>query len=547
MPESLRELLQPHWPAMVQRLGDRWPAFEATVRERALQRALHSRPAVARYAGLCLTLGPGFEERPENEWALAVLADERLGDWVKLHQVVLRAGDALRRRGTDPQPLLAADAALVDVLEQERAAADPDGLPLPREACDIDAIDLRLLQAEWRQEYQRIDGTWQRAPAPLPPSVRIDATHPAPPQLRVLTHAQGTGPAALLQLRQIPHGRCRSERHPAAQWLDARGAQRWQGHEARAVSWPVHAMTQPPAPDGLGSALIEETSPAVHLLEAGSCGLRDQGVPLGAVHMRVWAYPADQWLFALQRDGSFELDRAAAPAPATPTRVRLERDAQPLSPAAWQRGFDDVLSTALGQGIERLFAAWGETAQQPALQAQGRLLGGRGVLSWGWREGPGGLADKPLLRVLADLDLICATTLSLAGDIDVGASRTRVRLRAEGGGALRFELTREQPVPALLQALLPASVSWRCPFTIDFDPIANDNAVVCSSAGPCTGALVGEAGLRPRPAGSGWQWFLRLGLEPVVAPMTLHDPVLGQTRRSLALLPALTLVDWSLG
>jgi hypothetical protein len=71
--------------------------------------------------------------------------------------------------------------------------------------------------------------------------------------------------------------------------------------------------------------------------------------------------------------------------------------------------------------------------------------------------------------------------------------------------------------------------------------------VVCHALGPCSGALVGEAGLRPRSEGSGWQWFVKLGLEPVFAPIMLHDPLLGQTQRKLALLPALTLVDWSAG
>lgn len=545
--DALRERLRPHWPAMVQRIGERWPAFEAAVRQKAALRGLTSDEAIARFAGLCLTFGPGFEDKPEHEWALAVLADERLGEWVKLHQLVLRAESALKRRGGDAQALVDSDAGLLDALDRERSATDAAPSPLPRRACDLDALDLRVLDADWRHEMQRGDGAWQRVPAPQPASLRVDLQHPAPSRICLLSHAPGDGALTQLQLRQIAHGGC-GERHPAAQWLDASGLQRWHGHEARAVSWPVAAMAQPPAPLGFGTPLVEETSPAVHLLKVESCGLRDQGVPLGQVQTQVWAYPAHQWLFALHRSGAIERDTAAqAPAAPAPTRVRLQRDDRPVEAPAWGRGFDRELEAAVQQGLAALFQAWGATAQQAAMQSRIELLTGLATLAWGWREGPAGLGDAAVLRVLADLDLRCALQLNLLGEITVGASRSRLRLQTEGGAPLQFALTREQAATPLLEALLPARASWRCPFTIDVDPIANDEAVVCQSIGPCTGAIVGEAGLRPRAAGSGWQWFVKLALEPVMAPLTLHDPVLGQTQRKLALLPALTLVDWSLG
>jgi hypothetical protein len=545
---DLRERLRPHWPVMVQRIGERWPAFESAVRQRAVLRGLTSEAAIARFAGLCLSFGPGFEDKPEHEWALAVLADERLGEWVKLHQLVLRAESALKRRGGDAPALVAGDSGLLDALDLLRHEADPDAAPLPRRACDIEAVDLRVLEADWRQEMQRTDGTWQRVRVPQPASLRVDLQRPAPPRLCVLSHAPGEGPQTLLQLRQIAHGGC-GERHPAVQWLDASGLQRWAGHQARAVSWPVAAMAQLPAPPGYGSALIEQTSPAVHLLKVETCGLRDQGVPMERIETQVWAYPAHQWLFALQRGGALQWDSTAATtSPASPpTQLRLQRDERPIDAPAWTRRFDTELEAALREGLAALLKAWSSTAQQPALQARAELLTGRATLAWGWREGAGGIADDAVLRVLADLDLRCATQLQLLGEIEVGASRTRVRLQAQGEAPLHFELARERNQPPLLDALLPARVSWRCPFTIDADPIANDEAVVCQALGPCSGALVGEAGLRPRSEGSGWQWFVKLGLEPVFAPITLHDPLLGQTQRKLALLPALTLVDWSAG
>ena len=63
-----------------------------------------------------------------------------------------------------------------------------------------------------------------------------------------------------------------------------------------------------------------------------------------------------------------------------------------------------------------------------------------------------------------------------------------------------------------------------------------------------TGALVGEAGLRPRTTGgSGWEWFAALRIEPVSVPLALTDPLLGSLHQTLPVLPALTLLNWNLG
>jgi hypothetical protein len=60
--------------------------------------------------------------------------------------------------------------------------------------------------------------------------------------------------------------------------------------------------------------------------------------------------------------------------------------------------------------------------------------------------------------------------------------------------------------------------------------------------------LVGEAGLRPRSeGGSGWQWFANLRVEPVVVEIMVDHPFRGQSRRPVALLPAIDLLRWSLG
>lgn len=540
---ALRDRLQPHWPAMVQRLGDRWPAFEATVRERAQRHGIADEAALVRYAGLCLSFGPSFEDRPEHEGVLAVLADERLPAWVKLHQAVRRAVDALQRRGGDAAGLQRADAAVADALAAE-AGQDPAGAPLrPRAVCDIEALELRLCEPAARSRYAPVDGGWQRRPEPVPAPLRAGPLHPLPSPLHVL--ASVDGPPAQLQLRQVVHGGC-GEAHPALRWLDTQGERRWQGHEARSVRWPLRPLPPAPVADGLATPLVEETHPAVQLLSVASCGLRDQAVPVGRLEAAVWTWPDTQWLMALQRSDEPAVARPTPAAPAL-TRCRLERDGDALAAPGWQRGFDQSLPAALQEGLERLEAAWSQSARQPLLRAELAPFTGRAVLAWGWAEGEAGLAVPPVMRLQGEVDLTHRFALELVGEVALAGSRAHLRLAAGGQARAAGPMQRLAAATPMAEVLKPATARWRLPFSLDLDPVAEDHAMIWSAAGPCTGALVGEAGLRPRTAGSGWQWFLRLSLEPVVVPVLLHDPVLGQQRRSLALLPALALADWSLG
>lgn len=98
---SLDQFLQQRWKALASKLGDRSSGLLQSITEKTAQRGFAPGVQAARFANLCLGLGPGFETRPENEWALAILLDERLDPWVKLHQMVLQAAANLRRRGED--------------------------------------------------------------------------------------------------------------------------------------------------------------------------------------------------------------------------------------------------------------------------------------------------------------------------------------------------------------------------------------------------------------------------------------------------------------
>jgi hypothetical protein len=545
--DELAACVRQAWPAVLQRLGERQAAFEAAVAARAAGHGLGDALQAARYLNLCLAFGPGFEDKTENEWALAVLADERLAPAVKLHQLVHRAGRELQRRPEDARALQLTDHALLDLADAQRRRHGADVAPMPRVACDIDAVELRLLDAGWRQEYQRGDGGWPRAAAAAPAPLRIGAGHPAPAVVHVITGARGDAEHVRLQLRQVPHGRCGLGLHPAVRWLNAAGATDWHDPAARSVAWPLQAFV--PERDA-GPRLLGEVPPEVTLIELPSCGLRDEGVPLGAVRLQLWAYAAWQSLLVMERQADLGFDlppTGASPPAASPTRLRHERDGVALPVADWQQGFDQGLRDALGQGLQNLLQAWSAHVQDAALRADFALFDGRAGFTWGWREGARGLASPPVQRIVAAVDWSARGDLHLQGLVEYAGARAHLHLRVDGQARLQAQVERlvaETPTLAIMQQ---TELRWRWPVQLAFDPVADASAAVFSELGPGTGALVGSLGLRPSVTRGGrWEWFASLALEPVATRVVVHDPVLGRSESRMALLGSQTLLDWSL-
>jgi hypothetical protein len=113
---------------------------------------------------------------------------------------------------------------------------------------------------------------------------------------------------------------------------------------------------------------------------------------------------------------------------------------------------------------------------------------------------------------------------------------------------IAWSLDRSRAQDNLLETLSAKTAQWNLDFQIEFDPIAVEDAAMVSTVSGCTGSLTGEFGLRPRTqGGGGWQWYMRMQTTPVAVEAALHDPVLGLTRKTLPLLPAIKLIDWSLG
>ncbi|CAD5369302.1 conserved hypothetical protein [Rubrivivax sp. A210] len=556
---ELTELLAEIWPAMPRRLGDRYAAFVELAAQQAEKRGLARAGAVARYVNLCIVWGPGFQDKPGFEWAAGLLAAPPERGWNTAHQLVRRSVAELGKRNDAriaPAALAAADEQLVarfGGLGSRGELLPPTPVPAPLRACDFEGLELRLLEPAVAQRYVLQGGEWLRADIPLPPPLRIDAARPLPPLVAVLSRPPRQQPAARLQLRARAHAVCDGDLHPAVEYMGAHGLWRWQGHETQAFSWPVQAAEPGPPLAPPGVALAAETSPDIARLVLETCGLRDEGDALGAMNTLVWVWPSDQWWVELQRAAPAartEIGAAAAEPARLATRCRVECDGQALDTAALRAGFEQGLDGACAQALQKLLAAWTALPglSTPRLEGSLALLSGRAALSWGWSLGAGGMEGRAFLRLLAEMRMqAIQADVQLEGEIAHAGARARLRLRCVAAAPLELSLAREAAEPPLLAAMVAATVRFRLPFEAEVVPLAGDSGGVLQVADVCSGALVGEAGLRPRVmGGGGFEWFAALRVEAVKLPLLLEDPLLGRHTLEQLLLPEATLMDWAL-
>ena len=543
------------WPAMADRLGERLPAFVAFTMAAAERHGLSIALAALRYANLCFVWGSGFEDKPGFDWARALLANPRAHAWQKIHQLVHRSGERLAGGGAGlpaPALLAQADQRLTQVFAGLGLLGRlllREGVALPLQPCDLELAALRITGGGPDFFYQLSAAGADRVPVTAPPpALRIDTAQPVwPERIQVLAPAPQDGrTTARLQLRTQVHAVCDAAWHPQAQFCGPHGAWEWRGGDSRAVSWPL-------ASDRAGSAIAEQSSPSITRLTLATCGLRETGLPLGTGALQIWTYPSAQWLLQLQRPAPAEqhwpAQTGSGPGAAAVTRVQFERDGLPQDTALWQQGLQ-ALDTQWQAALERLGDAWERSAglDRARMTVRAGLLTGQAALAWGWQAGAA-LTDPVQLQLQAQLDLqALSLDLQLRGELRLAGAHALLQLRVQGEAPLASRIAHKQPPPLAPQALAPAVCRWRLPYALTLDSRATPEAAVMNLRGPCSGALVGEAGLRPRlSGGSGCEWYFLLRSEPVSVDLVLHDPWLGLTQRSLELLPALTLVDWSAG
>jgi hypothetical protein len=239
----------------------------------------------------------------------------------------------------------------------------------------------------------------------------------------------------------------------------------------------------------------------------------------------------------------------AEAAPAPTATCKLEKDGAPAEAAAWQQSWRG-LHGAFRAGMERLYNEWARVLDNEAsrLEVEASPLVGQAGVTWGWRRTS---ASTVVMRTEGALDLLALSIeLRLSGELVEGPSRSHIRIHCKGRCELRTAIAQLGAKGLEGQDLKSVLRTWRFPFTLEIEPLAGAEPSTLSAAAgpmPITGALVGECGLRGRGDGGGVQWFFALRAEPVQIVSEISDPLLGGSRRTRKIFPALSLVDWSAG
>jgi hypothetical protein len=553
------------FPEAQTRLAQRWDEFVVHGATRAAAFGLRHLLCVARYLASCIVCGADLETR--QPWAGAILNDSQRGQGAKAYQLCVRA---LEQLGSAPHPgpaaaaVNAANAAAFSLalkqLDQQLAAAGTLASLLPRDrislgaACDVDALELRLLEPQWRQHYTAQAGPWRReacAPkevcATLVHDPLADAPARLPEQITLLSQPAHAGAAAQLRVRVKTEHRCDPQLHPLLQCLGPADTRVLRGDLAGETTFSVHAP--PPAADAPAlTHMGEEDSPQYMALTVACCGLRSRGVPLGELATRLAAYDAKQHLIAWRREPTpaWQLP-ADAPPPVVPARCRREADGQLVDSSSWAQGFAD-LDLALQQGLARLLTAWERESgvSDGKLAIEAAVLVGQAGITWGWAETAQGIAGPPYMRVEGLSDLVaCRLALCFTGTLARAGSRALLSLTTDGSTALTGPWQRGPEDAALFVVAATQQVQVRQHFELRVQPLADAGLAVLARCAPLQGAISGAVGLEQRPDGPGLRWFVRLAVEPVVAQLRIMDPLLGVHTLAQRLLPAQVLVDWS--
>lgn len=568
---QLAQLLAAAFPEAAGRLGARLADLVALGVQRGQAHGLRHALGLARYLACWFVLGAEFESRPGQEWARGLLQDARRSEGAKVFQLCRRAREALAgqpapRPGTPPGlDVPAFDQALahLDAAWRDRGvfgALQRGPRLVLGQACDIDGLALRLEPAD-RQRYRYEHGTWTRGRQAVPAvTLRVgrdeatgeaaaDALAALPPQLWLL--APVSGAPARLRLRCQAQACCDAATHPLLSYRMAGRQQQWRGPATASPVLDAWALAPEPPPGGLLPMLAPPTPARRGQLSAGACGLRDQGLPLGEVRTELVVLGAEQHLMVWRREAGAAIDwTEARQDPPTPprTQLRLERDGDLLEASRWQAGWAD-LDRQLLDGLAQLFGAWrrGNGLERCTLQASPALLAGEAGVTWGWIDAEQPLQSPPLHRLQARLAATaCQLALTLGGEIELMGARARLRLHGGAAVPLQAEFEQQSADGPQLPPDAPLHVAFELPFVLAAEAQASAEATLLQ-AGPVSGGLVGACGLRPRLDGQGLQWFAQLSVVPVSTRLQLSSPWMGRSTVDCSLLPAMTLVDWSLG
>ena len=557
--QRIGAVLAQAFPEVDARLGERKTALLDLAWQRARALGLQHGLALARYLAAWCVFGAEFETRPGFEWARQVLADTSRPEGQRVFQLGRRSREELQRRAAQPNSGLPTPAAFdtaLGLLDAELANQGQLGSLLPRSslrlgsACDIDAVDLTLVEPAPLQHYALEQGQWRRVPTRLDAEkLRVMAMQgqPAlPGQLNLMSPAKGA--RSRLRLRCLAKHVCDPAIHPLVSFNGIHGQYDRRGPLTQDLLLTLPQDDAAPAQaDGMAVAGL----PAYSRLSMTGCGLRDSGAPMGEQAVQLAVYPSEQTMLAWRREPSPPVRLPAEPqAPSPRALCRAERDGLALEARRWNDGLAE-LDRQLAAKLPALLLAWEREAGvvNGQLHAEPVLMGGTAALTWGWAPHPDGLPAQPFYRVAGQLDLVaCELRLRLGGDFAFAGSKSRLILHCSASEKLQITFERSDAtldVPGLIK---PAQCLIRQPFVLQVESLAPaDQPALLDLAGPVSGAVVGACGLRPRADAPGLEWFCELAIEPVSARFVVNDPLMGVTTVIRPLLPAMKLVNWRLG
>jgi len=571
--QGVAQAMAQAWPEVAERLQARWPAFVVAAAERGHQLGLADVAHWSRYVSLCCLWGVGFEAKPGFEWAHDIVADGRRAAGLQVHQLVTQSRQALAAQAAAAQAAGAAAAAPAPLTPAafDKALAQLDtalagwvsgrglftdvGLPPPPKACDLASVTVGWREPPGLMAYRVADGVASRQALPSwAPAAQVLTVPPDEPiQQAIISHAAGRGAQARLNLAVQALASCGDSTHPEVQHITPDGRSSWHGRDAALLSLALLAPADEAPDPQAGPAGIGHALPApVHKVNVDSCGVRDAGAPFHQVSLAVQVHAATQWLTEVRHAALAPHQHPAdgqPPAADAPSLCRLEADGVAQAVPSWQRNWR-TLPARTRTGVEKLFNAWSRamTGGVPRLEGELSPMVGHGLLCWGWQRRPDG---SVALKADGQHDWVpLALDLTLTGQIELGGARAQLTLRAQGRDSWQQRVAEWGGEAAEGEGLAQSVHAWRHPFVLSLDAIAGTGPAMLSALQlpePLAGAITGRCGLKPRPDGLGLQWFFTLQTEAVNLAWQVADPLRGDQRGRLELLPAMTLIDWSAG
>jgi len=568
--KALLQTIQTQWPALAAKLGDRSLTFVGSALEKAHAHGLTQASHAARYANLWCVWGAAFDEKPGFEWAAEILRDSRRSSAVKIQQLFLQSSDVLKQRaapGLGPNELTAADARMALVPKAAAVSAWIEGTEMqqaePRKPCDMLSFDVALGDQSWRQAYLLAwngkDMLTKLAPYAAPPQ-RYRTDTPVPPgtpivprQIAALAYRQQYGHKAWLHVRCETDDVCDIKRHPRLELKGHPSVRILEGQAAKLVKSPLHYFSDmAPNASPVQNGLCHETSPSYVHVEASTCGLRRMGAPLGQQSALISVWPAEQWLaqFSASAQPTLTWPSNGQHEAAKPAAISLACDAKAQPVAAWEADWAK-LQPALIDGVDAWYSSLLRHEQfvSPRLSLDPQLMHGQAACTWGYREAVTDSGSSGFLRVAALIRMVaCATMAEFQADLMHAGAHARIHLHAKGRAEIAQDVAREAPEPMLGKALDEVKTQWRFPWEARVESLSSPQlATLAYDQASALGGLVGEAGLRPRPDGNGWQWYCQLRLEAATLRLVLTDPWHGVSLVQQALWSDMVLLDWSAG